>query len=73
MIKLLTLPLLLSTCVLFAQHLPVKLDRTNQIKEYNGFTVSYNELHEQSNWVLYTLKKDNLFCTDATERKSTDR
>jgi endonuclease G len=70
MIKLLTLPLLLSTCALFAQVLPVKMDRTNQIKEYNGFTVSYNELHEQSNWVLYTLKKENLFCTDLASRKN---
>jgi len=70
MIKLLMLPLLLSTCALFAQQLPVKLDRTNQIKEYNGFTVSYNELHEQSNWVLYTLNKESLFCDDLATRKN---
>lgn len=61
--------MLLLTNNLLSQNLPVKLDRTNQIKHYNGFTLSYNELHEQANWVFYTLNKDNLFCTDATERK----
>ena len=66
MIKLLVL-LLIITNNLFAQNLPVKLDRTNQIKHYNGFTLSYNELHEQANWVFYTpLIKISLFCTDAT-------
>jgi len=70
MIKLLTLSLLFSTCALFAQVLPVKIDRNNQIIQYNGFTVSYNELHEQSNWVSYTLKKENLDCDILAYRKN---
>lgn len=61
--------MLLLTNNLLSQNLPVKLDRTNQIKKYNGFTISYNELHEQANWIKYTLNKENLFCVDGAERK----
>ena len=29
----------------------------NQIVEYSQFTLSYNEEHEQAEWVVYHLKK----------------
>ena len=50
--------------------LPIKMDRDNQILEYNGYKVSYNETHEQSNWVLYKIKRGDFICDEGSERKN---
>lgn len=46
--------------LVYSQSYPQKIDVENQIREYNGYTVSYNETHEQSNWVYYILKPSDL-------------
>lgn len=46
--------------VSYSQNYPQKIDEENQIRDYNGYTVSYNETHEQSNWVYYVLKSSDL-------------
>ena len=57
---LLTLTLLLISTLLFSQNLPQKIDEDNQIRRYNGYTISYNETCEQANWVYYVLKPSDL-------------
>jgi endonuclease G, mitochondrial len=48
--------------------LPVRFD--DQILNYNGFTLSYNETHEQANWVFYKLTKYDLVCEVQSKRKN---
>ena len=45
---------------LFSQSLPQTINLDNQIIEYNGYTISYNETYEQPNWVYYVLKPSDL-------------
>ena len=33
---------------------------TNQIVKHNGYSLSYNETHEQAEWVAYTLSKNDI-------------
>lgn len=37
---------------------------TQQIIKHNYYTLSYNEKHEQAEWVVYTLDKDNIVYTN---------
>lgn len=52
------------------QTLPRKVDTNDQILHYNGYIVSYNESHEQANWVFYTLNKDSFNCDIRSVRKN---
>lgn len=53
---------------LFSQTLPRQLDSNDQIIKHNGYTLSYNEKHEQPNWVFYTLV--NSTCVVKAKRKN---
>lgn len=57
-IKLLIILLIFSNG--YGQSFPQKLNEDNQIRSYNGFTLSYNETHEQANWVYYVNLPNNL-------------
>jgi len=46
------------------------LDTNNQIINKQGFILSYNELHEQPNWVFYKLFPSDLNCLDKATRKN---
>jgi endonuclease G len=50
--------------------LPIKKNWDDQILEYNGFTLSYNETHEQANWVFYKLTDSDLVCEDKARRRN---
>tara|TARA_R110000851_G_scaffold242570_1_gene395114 strand:+ start:1469 stop:2107 length:639 start_codon:yes stop_codon:yes gene_type:complete len=52
------------------QTLPRQVDRNDQILHYNGYIVSYNESHEQANWVFYTLNQDSFNCETNSVRKN---
>jgi len=67
--KIVIICILLVSRVMLSQ-LPIKMDRDNQILEYNGYKVSYNETHEQSNWVLYKIKRGDFICDEGSERKN---
>lgn len=41
----------------------------DQIVYRNGYTLSYNETHEQPNWVFYILKPSDLICENKAKRK----
>jgi endonuclease G len=66
---LLTSLLWLMSVSLFSQQLPQKVDSNNQIREYNGYTLSYNESHEQANWVYYVLKPEDISCETSVKIK----
>jgi len=44
----------------FSQQLPQKITDDNQIIKHNGYIISYNETHEQPNWVYYVIKPSDL-------------
>lgn len=68
-IKLTMLSLLLSLNLL-GQNLPKVVNYNDQLLEYNGYTLSYNESHEQANWVFYVLKPEDLLCDKKVKRKN---
>lgn len=46
------------------------LDTNNQIINKQGYILSYNELHEQPNWVFYKLFPSDINCIDRAIRKN---
>lgn len=54
----------------FSQTLPRQISLDDQITKYNGFTVSYNNTHEQANWVYYTITSEDLTCPTKVKRKN---
>ena len=42
----------------------------NQIFHLNGFSLSYNETHEQPNWVFYRITKEDIICEVKAKRKN---
>lgn len=42
----------------------------NQIFNRNGFILSYNETHEQPNWVFYKITPDDITCKVKAKRKN---
>jgi endonuclease G len=68
-IKLTLLTLVLSLNVL-SQELPRLINYNDQMLEYDGYKLSYNESHEQANWVFYILKPDSLTCEVKAKRKN---
>ena len=66
--KLLTLIGLFISIQTIAQ-LPRLINLDDQIIYYKGFTISYNNTHEQPNWVFYTLTKEDIICDDEAKRK----
>jgi len=53
----------------FSQQLPQKITDDNQIIKHDGYILSYNETHEQPNWVYYVLKPSDL-TGDKVKRKN---
>jgi len=49
-----------------------KIDATGEIETYSGFHLSYNEQHEQANWVAYILTKE-MVRNDKAERNNNFR
>tara|TARA_Y100000389_G_scaffold204849_1_gene260151 strand:- start:12237 stop:12944 length:708 start_codon:yes stop_codon:yes gene_type:complete len=45
-------------------------DQNNQIYQRNGYTLSYNEEHEQANWVFYKLDSNDIQCKVKAKRKN---
>ena len=58
--NLLLLTFWLVTTNSYSQSLPQLINPNNQIIQYNGYTISYNETYEQANWVYYVLKPTDL-------------
>ncbi|ANQ52899.1 DNA/RNA non-specific endonuclease (plasmid) [Flammeovirga sp. MY04] len=58
-IQLLSILLLLSNYIFAQDYLPSKVD-DHQIEEYTQYTLSYNEQHEQPDWVFYELTKSEV-------------
>lgn len=54
------------------QNLEIPQGATGQVIQYEGFTVSYNEKHEQANWVAYHLTKEEVE-NEKVERKNNFR
>ncbi len=54
------------------KRLEIPKGATGQVIEYEGFTVSYNEAHEQANWVAYHLTKKEVE-NQKVERKNNFR
>jgi len=52
--------LILITSIGFSQQLPQKITDDNQIIRHDGYILSYNETHEQANWVYYVIKPSDL-------------
>jgi endonuclease G len=50
--------------------LPRQISMDDQIIEYNGFTISYNNSHEQPNWVLYRIDSTDVACETKAKRKN---
>jgi endonuclease G len=69
---LLTSMLVFISTLVFSQTLPQKIDEDNQIREYNGYIISYNETCEQANWVYYVSKPSDLI-GDRTRRRNNFR
>jgi endonuclease G len=69
---LLTSMLVFISTLVFSQTLPQKIDEDNQIREYNGYIISYNETCEQANWVYYVIKPSDLI-GDRTRRRNNFR
>lgn len=61
--------LILLTLVGFSQQLPQKITDDNQIIKHNGYIISYNETHEQPNWVYYVLKPSD-FTGESVNRRN---
>ena len=57
---LMTSLLILLTAIGFSQQLPQKITNDNQIIKHDGYILSYNETHEQPNWVYYIIKPSDL-------------
>lgn len=53
----------------FSQTLPRQISLDDQIIEYNGFTISYNNTHEQPNWVFYVMDSTDIVCNEDTKAK----
>jgi endonuclease G len=53
-----------------AQLLPQVINDNNQIIKHDGYTISYNEEHEQPNWVYYVMKPSDLVGEDKASRKN---
>ncbi len=62
---------LLITTQSFGQ-LPRVVNPDDQIIEHDGYTLSYNESHEQANWVFYKLDSTDIRCEteDKARRKN---
>lgn len=60
---------LLSTINTYGQ-LPRLISLDDQIVERNGFILSYNELHEQANWVFYKLTPEDVKCNNAKRKNN---
>jgi endonuclease G len=62
---------LLITTQSFGQ-LPRVVNPDDQIIEHNGYTLSYNETHEQANWVFYRMDSTDIKCEteDKARRKN---
>ena len=45
-------------------------DLNNQIVHRNGFSISYNEKHEQPNWVFYKILPSDIKCIVKAKRKN---
>jgi len=43
-------------------------DLDNQVQYRDGFVLSYNENHEQPNWVFYVMKPSDLICDTKAKR-----
>jgi len=65
--------LLIILSVLFTlnvySQLPRLINDNDQIIVHNGYTLSYNESHEQANWVFYKLTPEDVKC-DVAKRKN---
>jgi endonuclease G len=68
--KLLFVVIVLMSFKSFSQSLPRQISLDDQITKYNGFTVSYNNSHEQANWVYYTITPEDLTCETKINRKN---
>jgi endonuclease G len=68
--KLLFILLILVSFKSFSQTLPRQISLDDQIVKYNGFTISYNNTHEQPNWVMYTITPADLTCETKVKRKN---
>lgn len=60
---------LLFTINLNAQ-LPRLISLDDQVVKRNGFTLSYNESHEQPNWVFYKLTPEDVKCDNAKRKNN---
>jgi len=52
---------------------PETYNDDNQLHYRNGFILSYNEKHEQANWVFYVLKPSDIICDIVAKRKDNFR
>ncbi len=68
--KILTTLLVILGLQAFTQTLPRQISLDDQIIEYNGFTISYNNTHEQPNWVFYKLDSNDVACDTKIKRKN---
>lgn len=68
--KLLFITLVLISFKSISQTLPRQISLDDQIVKYNGFTMSYNNSHEQPNWVYYTITPEDLTCPTKVKRKN---
>ncbi len=68
--KLLFVLSLMISITVSSQTLPRQISLDDQIIHYNGFTISYNNSHEQPNWVYYTITSEDLTCPTKIKRKN---
>ena len=61
---------LLISFTVSSQTLPRQISLDDQIIHYNGFTISYNNTHEQPNWVFYTMDSTDVACDSKAKRKN---
>lgn len=66
---LITLISLTLSVTVYAQ-LPRLFTLDDQIVERKGFILSYNESHEQANWVFYKLTPEDVKCEDANRKNN---
>lgn len=59
----------LLTVNVYAQ-LPRLINVNDQIIKHNGYTLSYNEQHEQANWVFYKLTPNDVKCDNAKRKNN---
>lgn len=65
---LITIISLILSVTVYAQ-LPRLINNNDQIITHKGYTLSYNESHEQANWVFYKLTPEDVKC-DESKRKN---